>query len=258
MTINDGFTQRKNVILQSLSSDFPDASKKGTVDEAAIPLIKFINSNENFVTTSSCSGRVAIYFDKPLSHNISHTLEKEETNIKMSKKKGGGWIFVSHDPLHENNVNILLGNNTYTFDTFLTEHSADLSLVTFKFEPFILHVEARTLEMAQHILSLSLEAGYRNSGIVMTGKSEKDNNQIDHLQVKSSHFHPSNSRRYMVALRCLLKLDAPIGYFSQQEKHIKLIVSQAYLETLITLANTKFKKNKDRMARLLELFHKKL
>ena len=45
-------------------------------------------------------------------------------------------------------------------------------VITLKFEPFILHVQCRDTEAAKRLHTISLEAGYRNSGITL-GKSGK-------------------------------------------------------------------------------------
>ena len=45
-------------------------------------------------------------------------------------------------------------------------------VITLKFEPFILHVQCRNTEAAKRLHTISLEAGYRNSGITL-GKSGK-------------------------------------------------------------------------------------
>src|SRR5436305_6509068 len=60
-----GFHARKQQILSSLISSDPsskiDKSPKGSVDEAILPLIELLNKHDDYVTTSSCSGRIAIY-----------------------------------------------------------------------------------------------------------------------------------------------------------------------------------------------------
>lgn len=38
----------------------PDLSKKGSVDDAIKDLVEFINKKSQFVTTSSCSGRIIV------------------------------------------------------------------------------------------------------------------------------------------------------------------------------------------------------
>lgn len=50
------FDSRKRQVLQQA-----DLSKKGSIDDYIVPLVESVNSNHNFVTTSSCSGRILIY-----------------------------------------------------------------------------------------------------------------------------------------------------------------------------------------------------
>lgn len=38
-----------------------DLSKKGSIDDQIIDLVKYINAQENFFTTSSCSGRISVF-----------------------------------------------------------------------------------------------------------------------------------------------------------------------------------------------------
>src|SRR5581483_6891205 len=60
-----GFHSRKQQILSFLTSSDPsskiDKSPKGSVDEAILPLIELLNKHDDYVTTSSCSGRTSIY-----------------------------------------------------------------------------------------------------------------------------------------------------------------------------------------------------
>jgi len=50
------FQPRKDQILRHV-----DLSRKGSIDEYIVSLVECINSNPNYVTTSSCSGRAVIY-----------------------------------------------------------------------------------------------------------------------------------------------------------------------------------------------------
>ncbi|KAG0195897.1 hypothetical protein BGX28_000400 [Mortierella sp. GBA30] len=131
----DGFNSRKKAILIALNSDTPDKSPKGYVDEPLLPLIVLINNHEDYVTTSSCSGRICTYLeglDESLSHNNSEDgpaeeqeeaaghvtqLQEERGNdeeaiskgyeentslaaVEAAKRaKGGQWLFVTHDPV---------------------------------------------------------------------------------------------------------------------------------------------------------------
>lgn len=47
-----------------------DISKKGSIDSDILLLTQLINDNPNYVTTSSCSGRI-ILFSKVIKHNLS-------------------------------------------------------------------------------------------------------------------------------------------------------------------------------------------
>lgn len=54
------FEQSKARILAAVVGCI-DNSKKGDIDEAVRPLCALLNSHTDYITTSSCSGRLAIY-----------------------------------------------------------------------------------------------------------------------------------------------------------------------------------------------------
>lgn len=117
----DGFFSRKKAILVALNSDTPDKSPKGYVDEPLLPLIVLINTHADYVTTSSCSGRICTYLEgldegatensEEGDNNISNNEGEEEepkgfdentslAAVEASKRaKGGQWLYVSHDPV---------------------------------------------------------------------------------------------------------------------------------------------------------------
>lgn len=79
------FQDRKAKILQDLSipdDQYEDLSPKGSVDEGIKDLISEINGLPDYVTTSSCAGRVAVYLEGA-----------------KGAKGGGKWLFTSHDLL---------------------------------------------------------------------------------------------------------------------------------------------------------------
>ncbi|KAL5466789.1 hypothetical protein EMCRGX_G030938 [Ephydatia muelleri] len=131
-----------------------DLSRKGAIDDAIVPLVEHINSQETWYTTSSCSGRVTIYCQDP--HN---------------SKKGCRWILVSHVSLKTPDIWSLLNAPGLPPDGY----------VFFKFEPFIIHVMCKTLEAAQSILQVAVSSGFRNSGITV-GKRDRIM-----LAVRSTH-----------------------------------------------------------------------
>ncbi|KAI9146366.1 methyltransferase TYW3-domain-containing protein [Paraphysoderma sedebokerense] len=102
------FDLRKSQILASLASSLPDKSPKGYIDGPIVKIADLINSHQDFVTTSSCSGRVCVYSDSVIFDQEVQSQEdiagEQESNpsiagTKKKKKKGGQWLFVSHYPL---------------------------------------------------------------------------------------------------------------------------------------------------------------
>lgn len=82
------FEQKKRHILSQISvtdEENPDASPKGTIDEAIVPLMDQINKHDDFVTTSSCSGRVSVFLEGT----------KDPTKLG-GKGLGGKWLYVTH------------------------------------------------------------------------------------------------------------------------------------------------------------------
>lgn len=94
-----------------------DKSKKGDIDEKVISLLKAINAQDNYYTTSSCSGRVYLW-------------------TGTGKKNEMEWITVSHDLIQE--------------DFF--EIKPQKGLVWLRVEPFILHVACKNMEAANLLL----------------------------------------------------------------------------------------------------------
>ncbi|ERE88243.1 putative tRNA wybutosine-synthesizing protein 3 like protein [Cricetulus griseus] len=89
-----------------------------------------------------------------------------------------------------------------------------------KFEPFILHVQCQTLQDAQTLHSAAVASGFRNSGITV-GKRGKT----------------------MLAVRSTHGLEVPLSHQG------KLMVTEEYIEFLLTIANQKMEENKKRIER---------
>lgn len=94
---------------------------------------------------------------------------------------------------------------------------------TLKFEPFILHVQCRTLLLARTLLNLALGSGFRNSGLVL-GKHGK----------------------ITVAVRSTSNLEVPL---SDEEG---LLVSDKFLRHCIQVLNEKLTKNFQQIRRFEE------
>lgn len=129
------FDHEKQKTLKELEEGI-DRSRKGSIDKHIRNLVNIINKNENYYTTSSCSGRIMI---------STENLDKKRYETK--------WLMVSHEIIEntENAWNILL------------ETKEDVWL---KFEPAVLHVASRTIEDANKFLKLVRECGFKRSGII--------------------------------------------------------------------------------------------
>ncbi|GFU37703.1 tRNA wybutosine-synthesizing protein 3 homolog [Nephila pilipes] len=129
------FPNKKEIVLKK-----EDLSRKGSIDEKIVELVNFINTQECYVTTSSCSGRTSVFI--PSEH----------------RKKGCDWLFLSHDIVAFEDVSQALEN-----------HCGSAAL---KFEPFVLHVQCSTVEAAQKLHTASIESGFRNSGLSISRKGK--------------------------------------------------------------------------------------
>lgn len=168
-----GFRQKKDGILRRLAApgaQYADASPKGSVDGRVRGLIAELNGGPGWVTTSSCSGRVSVFVEGekggegagPQREGPGHhrgdpgagpaaeaaALPSPARPAGVGGKGGGGgWLFVSHDPLvlGESSVEDMLGlGGPGGLDQAATEgrHRLDrgdgaLQLVHFKFEPMV-------------------------------------------------------------------------------------------------------------------------
>lgn len=127
------FDLQKKLCLDKLYK--PDRSRKGDVDEQIIPLINYINSLNNYYTTSSCSGRIQL---------LTEAAAKPEVK----------WLYVTHEIADENKI----------IDTLKNEIPHDR--IWLRQENMILHVACRTMQDADVLLKIARDAGFRRSGII--------------------------------------------------------------------------------------------
>ena len=170
------FNSKKQKILDALlqpAESCSDASPKGSVDDGIRELISSINSMDAYVTTSSCSGRLAIFMDgcptstvrtqlatefqKPVDaqHDLADAndmstgeeLAPVAPSTATGKGSGGRWLFVSHDPLdtrqrNDQTLSQLLGFSRGRCNVLGQVVSELLPerrrFVHFKFEPMVL------------------------------------------------------------------------------------------------------------------------
>ena len=222
------FEQQKRRVLAALEQpDLCDRSRKGGVDAPIANVIERINHHRDYVTSSSCSGRVSIFALQ--SHHARSVAPADPlapaaagepidgacvspasvADVPTTARKGGEWVLVSHEPVSLDEV--LLACERL--------HEYPHALVSFKFEAMILHVQCRTLEAARLMCQCATEAGFRNSGFVI------------------------GRNKITLAVRSTMHFDAPIA------AHGRLLVSPELLRLLVLLSNDKFAENLQRIER---------
>jgi tRNA wybutosine-synthesizing protein 3 len=131
----DIFKKRKNDVLTKL-----DKSSIGNWDKQITSLCEKINKTKSYYTTSSCSGRIAIIFDR-------------------EKKGPGVFLKVYHDK-----------TSFEQLKKDLKEVVKSTATILFKQEPCGLHVATKTLNDAQNFLDKAKLAGWKKSGIISSNK----------------------------------------------------------------------------------------
>jgi len=126
------FAQRKAQTLAELSADSGDFSRAGHVDERARPIVGLVNRHPSFFTTSSCAGRVSLFADPT-------------TATRAAGMKGGEWVYVNHDPAYPHAIAAAVRRKLGEDEDGGEGTDPECTLVL-RFEPFILSVEASTLE----------------------------------------------------------------------------------------------------------------
>ncbi|KAL4997030.1 methyltransferase TYW3-domain-containing protein [Aspergillus recurvatus] len=238
------FLSRKNKILADLSTpeeEYSDLSPKGSVDEGIRDLIEDINTLPGLVTTSSCAGRISVFLEGRKAPNMSEEGPQagEQRKFVPSGGKGAGrWLYVSHDPLENKEKRSLLE----LFEMVpgdgkppgVDKEGHGPRLVRFHFEPMILHIMAATLHHAQPLLSAASSSGFRESG----------------LQGLRCLVEGEKGPSPIVAVRSAgLALESVIGYYEDDSDIIRSLVSEEYLQMLVTMSNERFSVNSERKER---------
>lgn len=102
----------------------------------------------------------------------------------------------------------------------------------------ILHILTSSLASAHHAASAALQAGFRESGINSTQEAKDGSPACPMVAVRSSG----------LAFDCLIGYHAA-GTSPEDEGTIRPMVSEAYLRTLVGVANQRFKTNIERRER---------
>ncbi|KAM5322493.1 tRNA wybutosine-synthesizing protein 3 homolog isoform 2-T2 [Glossophaga mutica] len=150
-----------------------DLSLKGSVDEDVAEIVQLLNGQEQFFTTSSCSGRIIL-----LDGSI---------NGSEVQKQNRCWLLVTHKPCIKDDVIIALKNS-----------NGDAVL---KFEPLVLHIQCRQLQDAQILAVRSthgLEVPLSHKGKLMVTED-----YIDFLLKIANQKMEENKKRIERFYNCL-------------------------------------------------------
>ena len=193
MREEDQFTLQKKQSLHKLL--YNDKSKKKSIDKKIKKLTSLINSYKDTFTLSTCSGRISI------RTNEKKKLDKTYyTTHKLARTKTI-WKVLEH-----------------------IEKQKIQKTIWFKQESCIIHLQARTLQLAQKIIAEAKECGFNRCGIISLQK------KVVMELIHSSHIH------------------API-YKN------KILITKKYLSYLITHAN-KFQRKSLKAIQNLEKYFK--
>jgi tRNA(Phe) wybutosine-synthesizing methylase Tyw3 len=218
-------TAKKNVMTKL--KEAIDFSPKGSIDAPVVAMVNYINSLPDLFTTSSCSGRIAVYTYSP------STLVAGEP---VSNKGSGTWQYVNHGekgPLTTKDLSDCLSTAPPGSSSYL------------KVEPLILHIQAATIESARRLHSLCMAAGYRESGIGIGGGNVSHHDEEDHEgstaappstnAVDLSSFSLVGKEKIIVAVRTTAcSLEVPLKDAG------KTIATGDYLDSLVRIANERF------------------
>lgn len=166
-----------------------DKSPKGSVDAPIQHLVDLLNCHSRFCTLSSCSGRLSL-FDPNGNDKKGETDNTTADHFNEASGKGRGrWVLVSHEPVNPEELVEAMketspGTTSETTTVFENDNggedddsdeenddsSSGQQPWTFRFEPLLLHIAAASLVDGRKLLTVALNMGFRESGLVVTDK----------------------------------------------------------------------------------------
>eukprot|EP00965_Chrysotila_dentata_P194151 6176189-Pleurochrysis_carterae.AAC.3 len=249
-----------------------DKSPKGSLDKPIAELVHAINAHDDYVTTSSCSGRIVL------------------VRSGSSRRKAptvGCWLLVSHAHVTVDRVQQSLAawsaesapdgaSNSQLVSGLADSHKSHdtddqgnmSELIVFKHEPAILHVQCRDIPSAQRLLQAATQPQIRNfplcsyhsphSALPDSCSSCCSLINLHHFGLLQAalraHFRESglvlsSSSKVMLAIRTTANcLELPIG------RDGCCLLPAASLEFLVEHANGKYDLNMQRLAALADAF----
>ena len=230
------FASAKRTILHKLRAAV-DLSPKGSIDAPLVTFLSRLNARAEFVSTSSCSGRIALYAwggGGAGAEAAEEVMTVEATAVEAeaaaeevataagetrrgSSKGGGSWLLVTHE-----------GGLTAAAIAAALALAPPGSSAVLKVEPLILHVQCRDTDAARALLLVAAAAGFRESGMTLGG---------------------AGGAKVIVAVRSTAGgLEVPLREGGRD------IAPAAYLQELAGIADARFRDVCERRARFLRAF----
>jgi len=193
-----------------IAGELEDRSPKGSVDRPIVPLVRLFFEADSFFTTSSCSGRVALFADVSSTRAVVASTSSSVASATTPNTKAGlgGWLFVSHEPVTVGQLRTALqqrelahsragvstvgplgleeslsAESDHTRQTpsaagaqadedHLSRSDDDDVQVYLRFEPFVMHVCCRSIRDATALHQVAMASGFRESGISVSTKGK--------------------------------------------------------------------------------------
>ncbi|CCX07796.1 methyltransferase TYW3-domain-containing protein [Pyronema domesticum] len=210
----------------------PDASNSNNTGEQGSELNTHDDcDDDNHVDHGEANGQLQT-IDPALAAVAPGEKSSSRPNAGVGGKGDGGrWLFVSHDPLDITQPisdadiadMVMERNSGEIFECLGFKPSVTTRFVHFKFEPMILHIQTRNLEVAQTILSTALSTGFRESGIMNMALGK---NQCPMVAIRSNG----------------LVMDSIIGLVDENGI-VQKCVDDSYIAMLARVGNMRFTEN---------------
>jgi len=161
-----------------------DKSPKGSVDPRVVDILAEINRRNEYVTTSSCSGRV--FF-------MAHGSSCEEPELPDFRAKVGRWRHVSHDGIED-------AEAYFNLDSEPVEAREHLWL---KVQPFSLDVACASAAAAHRLVAVAREVFQRGASTISPGCEWKTVVSIEGHERLEMPFTMNGQRAYNGSLQAL-------------------------------------------------------
>ncbi|CAG8630154.1 7332_t:CDS:2 [Cetraspora pellucida] len=272
-SVQPGFHARKQQILASLidqistrtdnnnANKYSSSKVSSLIDDAILPIIELINKHEDYIVTSSCSGKISIISTSANSNkcrnsrksisgrleslttgSINHgetengvvyrhqdDLDDDDSDLKFGSGDGGKLLFVAHSKINLPKERDLINN---FLKTILGEDFENATLSNNESYDLLQNNDYNLIyfkfnSMILHVEARTLDAA-KNLVKLAVDTGYRDSGLL------------TTSKRHMVAIRNSVKLETPIAYLNLSTQKIHLLVDLFYLHLLINLSNQNF------------------